>query len=400
MASLCLIMNNPDPSQVVARGKLSSTMRIDITPESLADMTAEKAERRIITRKFKGTSAAETWSADPNFQELFQSVYDAAIITDMDGNIISANIRACGFFLFGHEEFSSLNIVALISGADKSLVQRITENLVQRFVLIEACYCLRKDGSFFPAEVAVNEIHLSGRTCLCFFVRDITLRREAEEQLRIEHNAIQNSHSGIVITDLQMKILYVNPAICRMWKYADPAELVNTNLRSLWKHDGDSADVFEPDAQQAEGSMREIIAICKDGAEFHAQIAATANRDTDGKLVGMVFSIVDVSDRKRAEDAEREAERRRVMLESLGAACHHLGQPATVLLANLGIMNRKISDKHEEIRPMITSSLEAAVSLSEILHKLNATNEYKTTSYLERRDEEGESSRILDIGHQ
>lgn len=380
-------------------------MRIDIAPEMLENVAAaDRAGRRIITRRFKdaaqgdAAAGADLWAADSDFQELFQSVYDAAIITDMDGNIISANLRACGFFVLNPDEFKNINIVGLISGADASLIKRITENLVQRFVLIEACYCIRKDGSFFPAEVAVNELRLSQKNWLCFFIRDITLRREAEEQLKVEHNAIQNSHSGIVITDLQMNIQYVNPAISRMWKFHSPSDLIGSNLRSLWKLDVSESVAQESAIQQGEGAMQELIAVRKDGSEFLAQIAATANRDSDGKLVGMVFSIVDVSDRKRAEEAEREAERRRVMLESLGAACHHLGQPATVLLANLGLVKLKLKSKEDEIHPLVVSALDAAESLSDILHKLNAMNEYKTTAYLDNHpSDKSEANRILDI---
>jgi len=39
-----------------------------------------------------------------------------------------------------------------------------------------------------------------------------------------------------------------------------------------------------------------------------------------------------------------EAERQRVMFESIGAACHHLGQPVTVLSTYLQLMQRKEKD--------------------------------------------------------
>ena len=86
----------------------------------------------------------------------------------------------------------------MISGADQSLIDTLCENLEnERFTLIQA-YCVRKDGSFFPSEIAVNKLHLESKH-LCFFLRDITVRRQAEEMLRTEHNAIQNSGSLLKI---------------------------------------------------------------------------------------------------------------------------------------------------------------------------------------------------------
>ena len=86
------------------------------------------------------------------------------------------------------------------------------------------------------------------------------------------------------------------------------------------------------------------------------------------------------------------------MLESLGAACHHLGQPATVLLANLGIMEKRLTSQDQLVNDLVKSSIEAAETLGDILHRLNTVNEYKTTQYLERtEDEDSPDNRILDI---
>ena len=95
--------------------------------------------------------------------------------------------------------------------------------------------------------------------------------------------------------------------------------------------------------------------------------------------------------------AQRENEQHRVMLESLGAACHHLGQPATVLLANLGIIQKKLASGDDVVPKLVDSSIEAVKTLGQILRKLNAVNEYKTTHYLGDENDEGEQSRILEI---
>ena len=143
--------------------------------------------------------------------------------------------------------------------------------------------------------------------------------------------------------------------------------------------------------------MRVVKARRPDGSDFDVQVSAACSRNSDGDLVGLVFSFVDISDRKRAEDAERESEQRRVMLESLGAACHHLGQPATVLLANLGVLRSHFADADDSLMELIQGSLDAVDRLGKILHKLNAVNEYKTTQYLDDGNGTGSQSRILDI---
>jgi len=86
------------------------------------------------------------------------------------------------------------------------------------------------------------------------------------------------------------------------------------------------------------------------------------------------------------------------MLETLGAACHHLGQPATVLMANLGLIRNKISNDDPLLSELVDSSLVAIRRLGDTLHKLNCVNEYRTTSYMgEEEDKASPRNRILEI---
>jgi len=61
---------------------------------------------------------------------------------------------------------------------------------------------------------------------------------------------------------------------------------------------------------------------------FDVQVSASCNRNSDGTIIGLLFAFVDISGRKRAQTAEREAERNRAMKESLLAACYQVGNLA------------------------------------------------------------------------
>ena len=134
------------------------------------------------------------------------------------------------------------------------------------------------------------------------------------------------------------------------------------------------------------------------GQEFTVQVSAGCNRDSEGEVVGMVLSFVDVSDRKRAEEATRQAERQRVLLASVGAACPHQGQPATVIMTNLELIRRMtIEFKKEDLNEILKITNEATDTLAEVLHKLNSVNEYRTVQYLDTQDSESPENVILDI---
>lgn len=381
---------------------LSRTMRIDLLP-NIPSKPVEGGARRVIIGDAEDVPAsmdkavAEAIDSSTRYEELFQSVYDAAVITDLTGRIVDANVRAVEFLFYERLELCRLKIYNIISGADESLIGTLISNLDEkRFTVIQA-YCERKDGALFPSEIAVNKLRL-GTMHLCFFIRDITVRKHAEEMLVTEHNAIQNSLNGIAITNIDLQLEYSNPAMASMWGYENVDEMIAQDVRKLFEKETIADEQFHLVVENGENWVREMKANKKDGTMLDVQVSAACNRNSDGDIVGVVFSVMDINDRKRAEGAERESERRRVMLESLGAACHHLGQPATILSANLSFMKAHIKDADEDIKEVVSGSIDAMDRLGKILHRLNAVNEYKTTQYLHNlAGDDGDQSRIIEI---
>ncbi len=117
------------------------------------------------------------------YTRLLDSIYDAVFITDLKGRVVDMNPRAMDFFGFGPETPFGFSILDLISGADGDLLRQIMRHLRDhRFTLLEAL-CIRSDRTSFPAEIAVNRVDLDGNCQLSFFVRDITIRRQALARL-------------------------------------------------------------------------------------------------------------------------------------------------------------------------------------------------------------------------
>lgn len=388
------------PDVGMTREHLSRTMRIDLIPQAPSEPVPGKRKRVVIAGR---TGEAEAYpeaseARESAYQRLLQSIYDAALIADLDGRIVDANIRAVEFLQYERPDLCSLTVFDLISGSDTSLIETLSQNLEdERFTLIQA-YCLRKDGTMFPSEIAVNRLQLQDGIHLCFFVRDITLRRQAEEMLRMEHSAIQNAGNGIAVVDVDLQLEYANPSSATMWGYGSSEDMVGQDVHALFSDPSVAEEMVAAVTGTDHWWQGETTAKRVDGDRFDVQVSAVANRNSEGEIDGIVLSLLDISDRKRALEAEKELERRRVMLESLGAACHHLGQPATILLGNLGIIRKKTGGIGEDVGDLIDASIAAAKDLGKILHRLNAVNEYRTTQYLSKGPGEGaEDHRILDI---
>lgn len=377
-----------------------STMRIDLTPELLKKIGHPgPVERRIVRRRprvISGKGVGRAQGEGSRFRELLDSLYDAVLVCDLAGMVQEANLRALEFLLYERGELRGKNILSILAGADERLLESVLEALKgERFVVIQA-YCERKDGSYFPAEIAVNLLQI-GEERLCFFVRDVTVRKQTEDRLRAVTIAVENAGSGILITDLDGRIRYANPAAARMGGYQDHDDVSGLPVELLFGEPDVARNIVDQVISTGAGWQGEAKLRGSGGAELEVEITAAPNRDSEGEMMGVIFSIMDISDRKKVERALREAAAQRAMIASIGAACHHLGQPATVLVTNLEILKRYYNEVPVEVRELLRGCLEAAQTFGDILRRLNAATEFRTEEYIKGRGTSAASNEILKL---
>jgi signal transduction histidine kinase len=144
--------------------------------------------------------------------------------------------------------------------------------------------------------------------------------------------------------------------------------------------------------QQLEALARGRMPEGRPGGDSEDFVAVTRNlsaviKQTDARIRGIESS----------SRSQLRAEQQRVMMETVGAACHHLGQPLTVMAAYLDLMGKRETDP--EVGRMIAECQAAAVEASAILRRLHAVTQYRTEPYLPAKDSgEGRpDARILKI---
>ncbi len=346
----------------------------------------EKPKKRIIkvTRKSAQPRAVATVDRQPpkpnGYRELLNNIYDAVLITDADASIIEANSRATDFFKYPTNELVGMDIRRIITDADISFLKTLKTMPASRYALIET-RCQRNDGSYFPAEIAVKSLGGQGNN-ISFFVRNITKRKEAEAELRLINNAVRNSLTAVLITNVEGDIQYANPAAQGM-------------LGELFSQAGnDKARIQDAflDEEAISGAMTklkemtswrgEMLIKSKGTRQVHVQVAAAPNWE-EAELTGFVFSIIDITQQKEVELERQRNDRNTATIATLGAACHHLSQPATVICINAEIMGSMLDIIPDDgLREMIHQNCSAAIQLQEKLRELNEITLFRTELYL------------------
>ena len=201
-----------------------------------------------------------------------------------------------------------------------------------------------------------------------WIVRDLMKKRaQAEEALRAEHalrSAMEDSLTvGMRARDLTGKIIYVNPAFCRMTGYSSE-ELVDRGPPMPYWVPEQLEETMAVHQAVLDGNAPpdgfEITFRRKDGERFQALIYEAPLIDGNGRQTGWMASVLDVTERRRAEELARQHQeqlqftsRLVTMGEMASTLAHELNQPlAAIASYNTGCLNLLAADDFDarEIR--------------------------------------------------
>jgi PAS domain S-box-containing protein len=126
-------------------------------------------------------------------------------------------------------------------------------------------------------------------------------KETTDNALNIVVDAINSSVAGIIITDLDGKIRYANPAFCNMFDYV-LAEIVGTDAAELFA-DREISEIIDVLSiiNVSKNSTEEFTVTRKDGRAFLVEASASNVRSATGERVGRMASFVDITQRKMLE---------------------------------------------------------------------------------------------------
>lgn len=123
--------------------------------------------------------------------------------------------------------------------------------------------------------------------------------------LGILEKAIASSISGIGITDMDGKLIYVNDTIVKMWGYRDKAEILGRYLPDFWEGEGIHKAI--KDLRKNGAIIGENIGKKKDGSRFYVDYMASVIRDQSNRPKYLFGSFVDNTKRKKIEEDFKKA---------------------------------------------------------------------------------------------
>ncbi len=183
---------------------------------------------------------------------------------------------------------------------------------------------------------------------------DITEKKRAEDILHRQSFALEQAMNGIAIVGMTGVAEFINSAWAKMHGY-EPEEMEGNRI-SLMCHTEEQrikeAMPFIETVRETGECAAEVNHVKKDGTEFPTKMSANVLKDGDGKDVGVVLIIRDITKRKLAERALEDAQ------HELVEKAHKAGMAdiATGTLHNVGNILNSVKASAEMISRITESS--------------------------------------------
>ncbi len=175
--------------------------------------------------------------------------------------------------------------------------------------------------------------------------RDITKRKEAEEELTRRAAAIEQSADGITITDTDGTMLYANSSFLVQTGYSRE-ELLGRNIEIV--RSGKDANNIYRDVRgknvRMKGWSGEVTNVKKDGTPYDAYMTISPVKDPSGRIINYVSIVNDITEKKRFEKQLQEAQKMQAIGTMAGGVAHDFNN---IIAGIIGFTEMTLEDAPE-----------------------------------------------------
>jgi len=237
------------------------------------------------------------------FRALFENEHIVMLLVDpSDGAIVDANPAAVRFYGWSRPTLRTMCISDMVVRSDAEARADVARASTREQPVVDVQHRLA-DGSIRAVRVASGPVERDGRPLHYTLVEDVSDLVRTQALLRLRDHALHVADSALVLTDLDGRILWCNPAFTRLTGFG-PDEAMGSRPGDL-VGSGVQDDAFYGamwDTITAGRTWRgELVNRRKDGGLYDEEMTITPVRGEDGEVRNYVAVKHDVSERKRRE---------------------------------------------------------------------------------------------------
>ena len=236
-------------------------------------------------------------------------------------------------------------------------------------------YGLRTSGEKFPLEATISQVTVAGERLYTVILRDITERKQAEEELREKEerfrSLVKHAAVGIVQVGMDDTYLQVNPALCAMLGYSE-TELLGMTPGSITHPEDRARDhallgsLLTGERDSYEIEKRYVL---RNGATVWVSLTSSMVKGISGRPLYRVSIVQNITQRKRTEAELQQVQKMEAIGQLAGGVAHDFNNLLGVILgcSELALAGLAESDPNFERVKEIEKSAIMGASLTKQL---------------------------------
>ena len=317
-------------------------------------------------------SEQELVDAHTEIQTIFNASLDAVIIIDEEGKIVKWDPKAENLFGWKEDEVIGMSLTETIipvryreahQNGMKHFLKTRQGAILGKTVEVQA---LKKNNDEFDISLSVSPSFIKDKYRFIGFIRDITSRKSAEAELRRSEERyrqiVETSQEGIWLVDEDNRTNFVNKKMCEIFGYSND-EMMGKDI--FYFVDEEGKKLVEVGMEKRKRGINETINfkfITKSGSAVWTHLNTSAVLGVDGKYLGSLAMVTDITKRKLDEELLQRSE------------------------VNLAVKNRELNQKNKELEQF---AYVASHDLQEPIRTTTSFVELLLQEYRGKLDERG-----------
>ena len=279
---------------------------VAVTVSPILDATGTVSGVSTVARNITARKRAEAAlrESEDRYRALFDQAQEGILLLAPNGEVLSVNESFARMHGYTKAEMAALSLKDLDTPESLRLAPERMRRVLAGEALSFEVQHFHKDGHVFPLDVSASLNYIGGKQLLQCIHRDITERKRAADFLRLVVNSIPDF---VFWKDRNSVFLGCNNAFAEAAGVDSPDAIVGMSDYQLPWRETEADFYVAVDRRVMESNQAEYHIIESqlqaDGKQAWLETCKVPLRDEQGKVIGILGTFMDITDRKQAEEA-------------------------------------------------------------------------------------------------